>query len=222
MRKEVDKLPKTDLMAALRDTRDAEATVRLAFSGAFDRADLTTKELEIYNRVIALKVIVNRSEGRLKRNELLQEHCNTHGISLATAGRDWKIVSKIEGEFRQAELELERAQLYKMAWKAIEFAENDEDSKALASAVKVAKEVIGIDATGGNTTIMTEKIEQHINIIVSDSRTERILEEMVKNDVSTMKWNMSLEDILKEEATPKIIDIEHEELGTEGTAETSD
>lgn len=217
-----DKLPKTDLILALRDTRDAEQTVRLAFSGSFDRSDFTPKELEIYNRVLSLKVIVNRSEGRLKRYEILQTHCDNYQISTATAGRDWKIVSKIEGEFRQAELELERAQLYKMAWKSIEIAEIENDSKALSTAIKVAKEVIGIDALGGNTTIMTEKIEQHINIIVSDSRTERILTEMVKNDVSTMKWNMSLDDILKEEATPKIEDIEHEEIGANGVAETSD
>jgi hypothetical protein len=215
-----DRLPKTDLIAALRDTRDAEKTVRMAFSGSFDKADLTEKENEIYNRVVALKVIVNNSNGRLKRNELLEEHCRIHRISTATAGRDWKIVATIEGEFRTAELELERAQLYKMAWESIDLAKNQKDSRALTAAIKVAKDVIGVDAIGSGSAAMVEKIEQHINIIVSDSKTERILEEMVRNDMSVMQWNMSLEDILKEEATPKFLDIEHEEIGIDPTHAT--
>ncbi len=207
-----DKLPRTDLMNALRDGRDGEMTIKQHFLGNFDREEFTDKERDMYNRVVSLRATVSRITGRLERNKILDTHCETFGISLATASRDWRMLNKIEGEFRNAELELERAQLYKIAWNNIELAEAAKDSRAISTALKVAKEIIGLDTEGGKSLVSPDKIEQHINIIVSSSNTEKILAEMVKNDMSVNKWNMTLDDILREESTPRTIDIEHEEI----------
>jgi hypothetical protein len=132
-------------------------------------------------------------------------------------------VSELEKALREAVLELERGQLYEAAWRAIDLAEKNGETASMASNIRVAKDLLGIDKEAGNSLIAPDKIEQHINIIIADHRTTRIMEEMVRNNMSVNKWSMSLEDILAEEAEPQ--DIEHEVIESregEDTPEESD
>jgi hypothetical protein len=142
---------------------------------------------------------------------------------LATAKRDLSIVSELEKALREAVLELERGQLYEAAWRAIDLAEQNGETASMASNIRVAKDLLGLDKESGNSLIAPDKIEQHINIIIADHRTTRIMEEMVRNNMSVNKWSMSLEEILAEEAEPQETEYEViESREGEDTPEESD
>lgn len=199
-----EKLPSTNVINILKNNRNAESCIKAVFYGKMELKELTPKEIEIYDRVIHLKALIKQMKdetgGRYKSYELVETHMSIHGISLATAKRDLSIVSDIEKVLREAVLELERGQLYEAAWRAIDLAEKNGETAAMASNIRVAKDLLGLDKEGGNSLIAPDKIEQHINIIIADHRTNRIMEEMVKNNMSVNKWSMSLDEILAEEA----------------------
>jgi hypothetical protein len=222
-----ERLPSTNVVDILKNNRNAENSIKAVFYGRMELKELTPKEVEIYDRVIHLKALIKDMQaetgGRYKSSELVENHMSIHGISLATAKRDLSIVSELEKALREAVLELERGQLYEAAWRAIDLAEKNGETASMASNIRVAKDLLGIDKEAGNSLIAPDKIEQHINIIIADHRTTRIMEEMVRNNMSVNKWSMSLEDILAEEAEPQ--DIEHEVIESregEDTPEESD
>ena len=211
-----DRLPSTNVVDILKNNRNAENSIKSVFYGRMELKELTPKEVEIYDRVIHLKAIIKNMQaetgGRYKSSELVETHMSIHGISLATAKRDLSIVSELEKALREAVLELERGQLYEAAWRAINLSEANGETAAMASNIRVAKDLLGLDKEAGNSLIAPDKIEQHINIIIADHRTTRIMEEMVRNNMSVNKWSMSLEEILAEEAEPQ--ETEYEIINT--------
>lgn len=217
----MNKLPKTDTVELLKNSRDAENSIKAVLKGRMDLGDLTKKETEIFERIIHLRANIKSlsKKGRYKTHDLLEIHMRAHNISIATAKRDLAIVSDFERDLREACLELERAQLYEAAWEGIKIATAKKDAGGIASNSRVAKEILGLDLVGTGL-ISPEKIEQHINIIIADKRTNAILEAMLKNSMSVQKYNMSLEEILAEESAETPKDIDYEDV-TETTGDST-
>jgi hypothetical protein len=83
----------------------------------------------------------------------------------------------------------------------------------MAINIKEARELLGI-GKGGKAD--TEKIEQHVNIIVTDYTTKYVIFKILEKNISIHEFNITLDEILaKEQGLQKTIDIPHEDLGNE-------
>jgi hypothetical protein len=189
---------------------------------------------------------------RFDRDNILEAHCNRFDISIATANRDLKFVNDQKRKLMDAELEFHKFYLLQKAYDAIEIAESagqdieyygdDEDEEDTEPRTRAAKgsdkvaaasgmtkgilaalKALGIDGKeNGKGIVDASKIEQHINILIADPRTSIILTELVKNNISVLKHNMSLNEILRLEQeqlknNPKIEPSEYEDIGSDAT-----
>jgi hypothetical protein len=239
-----------EALKKLKDGRNSEVALELYLDGKLKFADLTDKEKEIYDRHIWLMSKVKEyGKRRFDRDELFQSYQNIWGKEIATFNRDLRFVNNEKRKLLDAEKEFHKFYLLQKAFDAIEIAEsaakeieideNEEDDEGLplqrikagdkvnaasgmTKGILAALKVLGIDGKDGNGHIDASKIEQHINILIADPRTSIILTEMVKNNISVMKHNMSLEEILRLEAeqlknNPKIEKVDYEDIGSSDT-----
>jgi hypothetical protein len=226
-----NKLPLTDRHLALKrlkESRNAEFSIELYLDGKLNFDDLTDDEQLIYERVVWLTSRIKQNgKARFDRDPVIEDHCRRWEISEATANRDLKIVNIQRRKLTEAELELHKWYLYQKACDAIEKAEKDDmhgqGARGMASGIKEALRALGIDGRGKEGTVDYSKIEQHINILIADEMTQKIFIELIKNKVSVLKHNTTLDEILAlEEAAKakvsKITPIEYETLGSESTA----
>jgi hypothetical protein len=192
------KLPPTSkAQRGLLMMRDPQSAVENYLDGLMDWEELSETEQGIYNRYLALTSKIIESKGNFKRKNLRAEHMQIFAVSEATFNRDMAMVNKRLGKLHDAELELDRFYLWNKAKKAIKLAEKDGDGAKMAKAIDVAKNVRGIDKKGDGAVIHADKIEQHINIMIADDRTNLVLDKLLQKNVSVLEYDTTLEEILR-------------------------
>lgn len=193
---------RTNGLLQLKQSRNAENALDLYFSGQIFWEDLTDDEKIMYDRYVYMMAkIKSNSAEKFDSSAIIQEHCRRWGISEATARRDLRYCNNRRRELRAAEIEFHTDFLYEQTLAAIELAKADAFPAAAASAiaknVAIAMKLLGIDSKGsGDTTFDYSRIEQHVNIIVGDEMSEKILKEMFEQNVGVFKHTKSLEEIL--------------------------
>ncbi len=212
--KDPKKLPATNKHAeALIKQRKPENAISSFLNGHLDISDLHKDEKEMYDRYVRLTASVLERKGKFDRTEVLTDHMLTFNIGIATAQRDLAFVNSRMSMLMDAEMELHKMALYNKAWKGIRVAEKNKDPKGMAVNIKEARELLGIGKEG---KAGTEKIEQHVNIILTDDTTKEVMLKILEKNISVHEYNMTLDEILaKEQELQKTIDIPHEDLGNE-------
>lgn len=210
--KDPKKLPATNKYTeALIKQRKPENAISSFLNGHLDISDLHKDEREMYDRYVRLTASVLERKGKFDRTEVLTDHMLTFNIGIATAQRDLAFVNSRMTMLMDAEMELHKLALYNKAWEGIRIAEENEDPKGIAANIKEARELLGIGKEGKASS---EKIEQHVNIIIADDTTKDVMLKILEKNISVHEYNMTLDEILaKEQELQKTIDIPHEDLG---------
>ena len=213
--KEINRLPATKTIEKLKSTRDSSTTVERHLDGQIPESELTIKELEILDRVITLNNMRRqfsadngRKWARLDRKKLCDSYMQRYGKSVATFDRDLAIVSRYVAKMSESEIELKRASLLEALEVTLEDAIEFGERELVGRLTKEIRETAGIGKEGALSGVAAERIEQHINIYVTDDYTSVAIKRMLEGDVSLHRYLPSLEEILTAEA-------EYEELASQ-------
>lgn len=197
-------------VAELISQRPPENAIERYLNGSIEYQDMSKDEKLMYERYLSLSHLINSQRGRFDRIEIRKQHMREYtNISSSTADRDIAFVNKRIAAMMQEDNPLHQYRLNNILWDALRNAEKEKDYKAIASLSKTIKDVLGINEK--TDTNLIDKLEQHVNIIVNDPLTNIILKKIVENGISTMEYNMPLDEILEREAE-LTQDIEHEEV----------
>lgn len=190
-------------LMSLKNSRDWETALTSFLDGKIEKTDLTDKEVEMYEKFLWIWSVIKAIRGRFKRDDIVEQYQIKYGQSESTANRLIAFVNTRRKLLNDAEAELGKYQLYGVLWESLEQAQYDQEHETVARLSATIDKLMGYSKEK-TENIDPKKLEQHINILIADDKTLKVLEAMRKQNID--EYNPSYEEIMKMQ------DIEHEEI----------
>lgn len=181
-------------LLALRESRDWETALTSFLDGKLELSDLTNKEKEIYDKFLWMWARIKDMKGKFMRDELVEDFCHKYGQSESTANRIIAFINKRRQLLNDAESELGKYQLYSVLWDELEEARGTGQGELVEKLSGRIDRLMGYSKEK-TSEIDPKKLEQHINILIADDNTLKVLEAMRKQNIDD--YNPSYEDIMK-------------------------
>lgn len=194
------KTPRHAALLALKDSRNWETALNSFLDGKLEMHDLTNKEREIYDRFLWMWARIKDMKGRFQRDDLVEDFAHKYGQSESTANRLIAFVNQRRRLLNDAESELGKFQLYNVLWEALEDARLNDEHELVEKLSGRIDRLMGYSKEKTNE-IDPKKLEQHINILIADDRTLKVLESLRNQNIDD--YNPSFEEIMN---------IEHEDI----------